>query len=309
MIAVVCGGVGAARFLSGLLDVVDAADVVAIVNTGDDLELYGLSISPDLDTITYTLSGSSNSETGWGLAGETWSAMEALGRFDVPTWFRLGDRDLATHLYRSSRLADGALLSEVTAEITAAFGLALSVLPMSNDKVRTRLTLESAEEVSFQEYFVKLAHSVRVTEVRFDGAADAAPSPGVLEALESASRVVIAPSNPVVSIGPVLAVPGVRDLLEARRSSVSAISPIVAGAALKGPADRLLDELGAGASVGGVAKWLSAVAGTLIVDRLDERRAREVEAESMSCVVTDTVMRDRKTAARLAAVAIAGYPA
>jgi len=308
VIAVVCGGVGAARFLSGLLDVVEQSEVVAIVNTGDDLELYGLSISPDLDTIVYSLSGSSNAETGWGLSGETWAAMEALDRFGAPTWFRLGDRDLATHLYRTARLGEGATLSQVTAEIVSAFGLGLAVVPMSDDKVRTRVALASGEEVSFQEYFVKLAHAVRVTAVRFEGSAMAAPAPGVLEALGAAERVVIAPSNPVVSIGPVLSVPGVRDVLAARRATVSAVSPIVAGAALKGPADRLLEELGATASVGGVAKWLTGVAATLVVDRADEGRVGEVESEQMSCVVTDTVMRNRSVAARLAEVAIGGTP-
>lgn len=308
MITVLCGGVGAARFLTGLLQVVDPGEVTAVVNTGDDLDLHGLRICPDLDTVTYTLAGAVDPERGWGLAGETWAAMEALDRYGAPTWFRLGDRDLATHLYRSGRLAAGATLSAVTAEIATAWGLSLRLLPMSDDPVRTRLRLaavedrpgEGAAEVDFQEYFVRLRHSVPVAEVRFVDAAQARPAPGVLEAVGSSDVVVVAPSNPVVSIGPMLAVPGVAAALRARRERVVAVSPIVAGAALKGPADRLLAELGGEASVVGVARWHAAHAGTLVVDTQDGELAEQVEAAGMRCVVTDTVMRSPQVAAALA---------
>ncbi len=300
MIAVLCGGVGAARLLAGMQAVVDPGEIVAVVNTGDDTELHGLYVSPDLDTITYTLAGVVNPATGWGLEGESFRAMAALERFGAITWFRLGDTDLATHLYRTGRMREGATLSEVTAEISRAFGLGVRLLPMSDDPVRTRLRLSGSEEVAFQEYFVKLRHSVVVESVRFEGAKSATAAPGVLEALGSAELVVVAPSNPVVSIGPILAVPGVASTLMNRRDSVVAVSPIVAGAALKGPADRLLVELGGEASAPGVARFLDAFAGTLVIDQADGDLAGEVEAAGVRCVVTATVMRTPEAAAGLA---------
>jgi LPPG:FO 2-phospho-L-lactate transferase len=304
LITVLAGGVGAARMLAGLLAVVDASEVTAIVNTGDDAVMHGLAISPDLDTITYTLAGAVNPVTGWGLAGETWSAMEALGRYSDETWFRLGDRDMATHLHRTGRLAEGATLSEVTAEITAAWGLGLRLVPMSDDPVRTRLRLAD-REVSFQEYFVKLRHSVPVVHVSFAGADVARPAPSVLEAIAAAETIVIAPSNPVVSIGPILAVAGIAEALRARRERVVAVSPIVGGAAIKGPADRLLAELGGESSAAGVARWHAAHAGTLVIDEVDRELAPAVQAAGMRCVVTDTVMRAPDVAAALARTVLA----
>jgi len=304
LITVLSGGVGAARMLAGLQSVVDASEITAIVNTGDDTVMHGLAISPDLDTITYTLAGAVNPATGWGLSGETWSAMEALERYSDETWFRLGDRDIATHLHRTGRLAEGASLSEVTAEITTSWGLRLRLIPMSDDAVRTRLRLAD-REVSFQEYFVKLRHSVAVREVTFAGAERARPAPSVLEAIAEAETIVIAPSNPIVSIGPILAVAGIADGLRARREQVVAVSPIVGGAALKGPADRLLVELGGEASAAGVARWHSAHAGTLVIDEVDRELAPAVEAAGMRCVVTDTVMRTPDVAAALARTVLA----
>ena len=305
MIAVLSGGVGAARLLEGLVEVVDPSSITAVVNVGDDLELHGLSVSPDLDTITYTLSGEQNPETGWGLANESWRTIDALGVFGAETWFRLGDRDLGTHLYRTGRLRDGATLSQVTREVARRFGLTITLVPVTDDPLRTVLTLADGDDVAFQEYFVKLGHAVAVSAVRFDGANEARPAPGVIELLESAECIVIAPSNPIVSIGPILAVPGIAPILERRRDAVVAISPIVGGRALKGPADRLLVELGGEASVGGVASVLSPFAGTLVIDRLDAALAVSVEAEGMACVVTDTVMSTPGVAASLAAVALA----
>ena len=203
MITVVCGGVGAARYLRGLVRVVDAGDVTAVVNTGDDLTLHGLRICPDLDTVTYTLADGIDPERGWGLAGETWAAMGALDRYGGTTWFRLGDRDLATHLFRTGRLHEGVGLTEITAEVAAGWGVGVRLLPMTEDPVATRFTLPGGEEITFQEYFVQRQHDVPVTAVRFAGVELARPGPGVLDALESAERVVVAPSNPVVSIGPV----------------------------------------------------------------------------------------------------------
>ncbi len=301
MIAVLAGGVGAARFLAGLVRAVGPGEeVTAVVNTGDDLELHGLHVSPDVDTVTYTLAGLVDPVNGWGIAGDSFEVLAALEQLGAPTWFRLGDRDLATHLYRTSRLRSGASLSAVTAELAARRGVRARILPMSDDPVRTRVKLAGGEEVEFQEYFVRRQHAVAVAGVRYAGALEASPAPGVLEALTSAELVVVAPSNPVLSIGPILAVPGIADLLERRRQEVVAISPIVAGRALKGPAARLLVELGSEASVVGIARALRRIAGTLVVDEADADLAPAIEAEGVACVVTATVMESVEVAARLA---------
>ena len=304
MIAVLAGGVGAARLLRGLVRVVDPRDVAVVGNVADDLVLHGLHISPDLDTVTYTLGGGDNAETGWGLAGETWQAMDALDRYGGPTWFRLGDRDLATHLHRTGRLADGAGLAEVTAEIAGAWEIGVRLLPATEDRLRTMVTLEDGTEVGFQEYFVGMRHDVPVAAIRFDGAEAARPTPGVLEAIDEAEVVVIAPSNPLVSIDPILAVPGVSEAVAARRSSTVAVSPIVGGAALKGPADRMLAELGHESSAVGVARHYRDLVGTMVIDVVDADLAPEVEAEGVRCVVTDTVMHTPEVAATLAKVAL-----
>jgi LPPG:FO 2-phospho-L-lactate transferase len=293
--------------LSGLVRVVPAENITAIVNVGDDMELHGLSISPDIDTVTYTLAGMDNRETGWGVAGETWTVMDELGRLGGEDWFRLGDRDLATHLFRTGRLRAGAPLSTVTAELARRRGIAVHLVPVTDDALRTRVTLAEASplgpagtDVSFQDYFVRLRHDVAVRGIRFDGAATAQPAPGVMEALDEADPIVVCPSNPVVSIGPVLAVAGVREALVARRDRVVAVSPIVAGAALKGPADRLMAELGTEPSVVGVARLYAPWAGTLVIDVADASHASAVEAEGMRCVVTPTVMHTPDAAAELA---------
>lgn len=309
-VAVISGGVGAARFLRGLIDVVDPVAVTAVVNVGDDLELHGLHISPDLDTVTYTLAGEINPETGWGLRDESWQAMAGVERYGGQSWFSLGDRDLGTHLYRTQRLAEGAPLSRVTAEIAEAWALGLTVLPVTDDRLRTMVTLdgpseEAGSEIAFQEYFVAHRHSVPVRSVRFDGAEQTLPAPGVLDALEQADTIVIAPSNPIVSIDPVLAVPGVRQLLEARRDNVVAISPIIAGRALKGPADRLLRELGHAASVAGVARLYAPFASTLVIDEADAALVPSVEEPGMRALVTPTVMTDPAAAAALAKTVLA----
>lgn len=311
MICALAGGVGAARFLRGLGAVHDPADVLAVVNTGDDEVLHGLHISPDLDTVTYSLAGAVDPDTGWGLAGDTWRAMEALERYGGQTWFRLGDRDLATHLFRTQRLAEGASLTQVTAEVAAAWGLAMGLVPMSDDPVRTRLALAATgggppgQEIVFQDYFVRRRHSVAVGSIRFAGAARARPSPGVLEAIAASAVVVICPSNPLVSIAPILAVPGIAEAVRARREATVAVSPIVAGAALKGPAARLLAELGHEVSVVGVARMWSPLAATLVVDQADASLAPAVEAEGMRALVTPTVMSSPAAAAALARAVIA----
>jgi len=312
VITALAGGVGAARFLAGLVTVVDPSDITVVVNTGDDTELHGLWICPDLDTVTYTLAGAINPDTGWGLAGETWAAMGALARYEPhapvastagATWFRLGDQDLATHLYRTRRLDEGAPLSAVTAEIVNAWGLALRLLPMSDAKVQTMVTVRSGtglEEIGFQDYFVGRQHAVPVASIRFAGSTTAAPAPGVLESIAEASTVIVCPSNPLVSIGPIRAVPGIEAALAARRDRVVAVSPIVAGAALKGPADHMLTELGHDSSVVGVARLYAPIAATLVIDEADAELADDVEAAGVRCVIAPTVMTGRAEAAALA---------
>jgi LPPG:FO 2-phospho-L-lactate transferase len=309
VLVALCGGVGAARMLSGLVRVVPGEEITAIVNVGDDMVLHGLSISPDLDTVTYTLAGMDNRETGWGVAGESWAVMDELARLGGDDWFRLGDRDLATHLFRTGRLAAGEPLSAVTASLCERRGIAVRMLPVTDDPLRTRVTLAERTalgpagiEVGFQDYFVRLAHGVRVRGVRFDGADAARPAPGVMESLERGAPIVVCPSNPVVSIGPLLAVPGVEEALRARRAEVVAVSPIVAGAALKGPADRMLREFGTEASVVGVARLYASWVGTLVIDEADAMHAEAVEAEGVRCVVAPTVMSSAERAADLAKV-------
>lgn len=310
MITVLAGGVGAARFLRGLHEVVDPSAITAVVNTGDDTELHGLSISPDIDTVIYTLSGSIDPERGWGLRDETWRAMAALERFEAvrpsgstaaPRWFNLGDTDLATHFYRTARLAEGATPTDVTGEITSAFGLSVRIVPMTNDRVRTHVHTDEGR-LSFQRYFVEKRHAVAVHSVEFEGVENARFSD--ISLVSDAEAVIVAPSNPIVSIGPIRALTGVDAALAARRESVVAVSPIVAGTALKGPADRMLTELGHEASVVGVARLYAPVCATLVIDEKDTHLAPAVEREGVRCVVTDTIMSTPGVAATLATVAL-----
>jgi LPPG:FO 2-phospho-L-lactate transferase len=309
-IGVVCGGVGAARFLRALAGVHPAEHTIGVVNTGDDTVMHGLCISPDLDTITYTLAGAIDPERGWGLKDETWRAMEALARFVAVrppgsnaalTWFNLGDHDLATHFYRTARLQEGATLTAVTDEIRRAFGLSQRLLPMTDDRVSTVVSLaDEGVDVPFQEYFVQRRHGVPVSAVRFDGAATASLSTAARAALAESDAVVIAPSNPLVSIGPIRALPDVDRVLASRRATVAAVSPIVGGAALKGPADRMLVELGHEPSVVGVARLYAPIAATLVIDPVDEPLAARVEAEGMRAVITPSIMSTSDVAHELA---------
>ena len=304
MIVALAGGVGAARFLRGLVRVVDAASVTVVVNTADDDRFHGLAVSPDLDTVTYTLAGAEHPEQGWGLAGETFGVMDALERYGTATWFRLGDRDLATHLYRSQRLVAGATLTEVTAEIAAAWGVEPRLLPMSDDRVATRVSVRHPDgrtaELAMQEWFVRERCEPAVVAVDFAGAATARPGPEVLEAIAGADTILVCPSNPVISIGPILAVPGIRDALVARRDRVVGVSPIIAGAPVKGPADRLMDPLGIEVSCVGGARAYREFCGTLVIDSTDAARRAEVEATGLHAVVADTLMTDARIAAALA---------
>jgi LPPG:FO 2-phospho-L-lactate transferase len=304
VLTVLCGGVGAARLLTGLVQVVDPATITAVVNVGDDVVLHGLHVSPDLDTITYTLAGLHNDATGWGVADESWRVLDELAVLGAPTWFRLGDRDLATHLFRTGRLAAGATLSQVTEELTAARGVRVRLVPATDDLVATVVTARDGERLGFQEYFVARRADVDVAAIEFTGVERAAPAPGVLPALAAATRVVLAPSNPVVSIDPVLAIPGVRDAVCARRDDVVAVSPIVAGAAIKGPADRLLADLGHEVSALGIARYYRDLVGTLVIDERDAGLRDDVEALGIRCVVTDTVMSDATRSAALAKVVL-----
>jgi LPPG:FO 2-phospho-L-lactate transferase len=304
MITALAGGVGAARFLRGLVQVVPPVEVTVVVNTGDDDRFHGLLVCPDLDSVTYTLAGAQNPETGWGLVDETFTVMDALDRYGSPTWFRLGDRDLATHLFRTQLVTAGAPLSEVTARVTAAWGVQPRLLPMTDDRVATRITVTSPDgterELAMQEWFVKERCEPPVVRVHFDGAAGARPGPGVLDALEHADTILVCPSNPVISIAPILAVPGVRDLLVARRHRVVGVSPIIAGRPVKGPADRLMRPLGIDVSCVGVAREYREFCSTLVIDSGDAARAAEVEALGVRAVVADTLMTDARVAAALA---------
>jgi LPPG:FO 2-phospho-L-lactate transferase len=304
MITVLAGGVGAARFLEGVVQVVPQEEIVVISNTGDDLEQHGLHISPDIDSVIYTLANVVDRERGWGFASETFHCLQALERFGQATWFRLGDRDLATHIERTRLLRAGLSLSAATASIARAFGLTLRLLPMSDDPVRTQVRTP-AGWLPFQEYFVKRQAADAVLDVRFDGAETARAAPGVLDAIAAAAAILIAPSNPIVSIGPILALPGVRDQLRGQRSRCVAVSPIVGGTTIKGPADRMLRGLGHEVSARGVAQLYQDIASTFVLDRVDQGLASAVAELDMRPVVTDTIMRDAESKRALATVALA----
>ena len=314
MICVLAGGVGAARFLRGLVREVDPSSICAIVNTGDDTVMHGLHISPDLDTIVYTLADAIDPRRQWGLRDESWFAIEAMRRYEshrpdtsaaASTWFGLGDRDLATHLYRTARLSEGARLGEVSREVARAWGVGIEVVPMSDDRVETMVDIverDVVQRVSFQEYFVKHRHSVPICNVEFEGAAIAKAA--CLDVLASAARIVIAPSNPIVSIGPIRSLDGIDPLLRERRDSVTAISPIIAGGVVKGPANRMMEELGLEPTVIGVARLYADICGTLIIDTKDADLQQDVEREGMKCIVTNTLMDDVEIARSLARVSI-----
>lgn len=298
VISVLSGGVGAARLLAALQRYDETIELEAIVNVGDDVTMHGLTICPDLDSITYTLAGLNNDQTGWGLAGETWRVMDELAALGGAAWFRLGDRDLATHLYRSQRLAERATKTDVARELAERFAVGLNILPVTNDPVATILDTDVGT-LSFQEYFVAHRHDVRVRSVRVNGADTAQATPDVLASLARAQRIVIAPSNPVLSIDPILKVSPVRDIVGERRDDVIAVSPLVGGRALKGPADRLLGELGYRADSLGIAQFYEGLVGTLVIDVVDAELANDIRALGMNCVVTTTVMADPLDARRL----------
>jgi len=307
-VALLAGGYGGSKLAHGFELLSRGAepvlDLSVIVNTADDLELHGLHISPDLDTVMYTLAGLANEETGWGVRGETWSASKMLERYGAPTWFRLGDRDLATNLLRTQRLRGGDRLTGVTAHLATALGVRARLLPMSDDSVRTLVRTDDGW-LEFQRYFVERHHADEVRELRYDGAEAARPTPEALEALRSADLIVLAPSNPFLSIEPILQLEGVEQAMRKARAPVVAVSPIVGGKALRGPADRLFVSLGGEASALGVARRYTEMHPRLleglVIDTLDADQAPTIEALGIDVLVTDAVMRSDEDRARLAA--------
>lgn len=297
-VTALAGGVGGARLLVGLQRAA-GSDLTAIVNTGDDSIIYGVRVSPDVDIVTYWLAGLADTQRGWGIQGDTFTVIEGMRALGRDAWFSLGDRDLATCLYRTERIASGATLSEVTAEIGGHLGVSATMIPMSDDEVATRIVTSDGRTLEFQEYFVKERCRPEVREVRFAGISDATPAPGVLASIEQADRVIVCPSNPLLSIGPIVAVPGVRAALRAH-PQVLAISPIINGAALKGPADRILKSTGHSASASAVARIYEDFIDAFVVDETDPEEAAKVEAADIPAIVTDTVMRDHDASERLA---------
>ncbi len=289
MITVLAGGVGAARFLQGLVKVVDPGEVTVIINTGDDVIMHGLHVSPDIDTVTYTLAGLADEARGWGLKHETWECLSGLKRLGRETWFNLGDQDMALHIHRTERLREGASLSEITEEVRGRLGVGCRLLPMSNERVATIVVTEKGDS-GFQEYLVKDQAADRVKAIRFEGVEGARASEGVLEAISGAEGVVIAPSNPIISIGPILAVSGVREALTAARERVTAISPIVGGKAIKGPAADMMDALGHEVSAYGVAEIYRPFTSSFIMDYADAEDMERVKGLGTRAVVTDTIM-------------------
>jgi LPPG:FO 2-phospho-L-lactate transferase len=307
MTAVVClaGGVGGAKLAEGLQAEL-GPDLAVVVNTADDSERHGLLVCADHDTVMYTLAGIENPDHGWGLAGDTWNAMEALERYGEEAWFRLGDRDLATHVVRTARLRDGERLTVVCRALQARLGVRAAILPMTDEPVRTHVRTD-AGWLDFQDYFVRLRQAPDVREVRFDGVEAARPTPEVVAALNAATAIVVAPSNPIVSIAPILAVPGMTELVagvRARGARIVGVSGIVGGKALKGPADRMLASLGHEPSAVGVARGYAGLVDTFVLDAVDAALAPEVEALGLRVVVADTIMTDDDSRARLARVVL-----
>jgi LPPG:FO 2-phospho-L-lactate transferase len=297
MITVLTGGTGGAKFVDGLRQIVAPNELTIIVNTGDDLRWWGLHVAPDLDSITYMLADKLSQERGWGVQGDTFFCLQAMRQLGEPAWFLAGDRDLATHIFRSKLLAEGKTLSEATSEIATRLGIKARILPMSDSRVETRV-LTPVGDLSFEEYFVQRRYQDPVESVRFDGASDAAPAPGVIDAIRSADVVLLAPSNPVTSIGPILAVPGIREALRESRASIVAVSPIVGEAAVTGPAGSLMAAQGFAVSIAGVAGFYRDFLDVLVVDSQDAPAAEQLRNTGIQVHCTPTIMR--KTEDRIA---------
>jgi LPPG:FO 2-phospho-L-lactate transferase len=299
MITALAGGVGAARFLTGLVELVNQKDLSVIVNTGDDIELFGLHISPDVDIVTYTLAGIVDEEKGWGIRGDTFHCLEALRKFNGETWFNLGDMDLATHIFRTNLLKNGVKLSEVTARVSRLLGLEVAILPMTDDRFETRVLIEEGL-VHFEEYFVKRGGKDEVLGVEFLGGDRAKPAAGVLEAIMEAEKVIVCPSNPIVSIGTILAVNDVRDALRRTDAKKVAVSPIIDGAPVKGPADKLMRGLGFEVSAFSVAELYSDFLDAFVLDVADSAEKDRIEKLGIEVEVTNTLMKSLKDKVELA---------
>jgi LPPG:FO 2-phospho-L-lactate transferase len=289
-ITTLAGGIGAAKFLSGLIRVMPAEDITIIANTGDDIELFGLRISPDIDTVTYTLAGVINETFGWGLAGDTFESLKWMARYTEAVWFNLGDKDLATHIYRTNALRQGGTLTEVTQHIASSFGIGSTILPMTDAYTPTRVLTDEGE-LHFQEYFVRRRCEPRVLGIRFDNIEAAQPASGVIAAILNADAVILCPSNPFISIGPILAVPGIREALNQTAAKVIAITPIIAGQALKGPAADMLRDLGHEVSARGVASIYSDFVNLFVLDEADEALKQSIEDSGMQVALMNTVMK------------------
>jgi LPPG:FO 2-phospho-L-lactate transferase len=299
MIVVLTGGTGGAKFVDGLRQVVPPEQLTIVVNTGDDLLWWGLYVSPDIDSITYVLAGMLSKERGWGVKGDTFCCLQAMGQLGQPIWFHTGDRDLAVHLMRSQLLAQGRTLSEVTAEIASKLGVTARILPMSDSRIETRV-MTPAGELSFEEYFVKRWYQDPVESVRFAGAEQAAPASGVLDAIQRADLVLLAPSNPVSSIGPILSVPGIREALQKTPAILAAVSPVVGDAAVSGPAGILMTAQGFPVSIAGIARMYSDFLDLLVVDNSDAEAAGELRKNGFRVHCTNTIMRSAADKAALA---------
>ncbi len=304
MITALAGGVGASKFLDGLCRVAPPEEVSIIVNTGDDIEMFGLYIAPDLDIVTYTLAGVVNRETGWGLAGDTFNCLEQLlGYTQTERWFNLGDRDLATHIFRTEQMRQGRKLSEVAERIRTALGVKSRILPMTDTPTPTTIITDEGE-MHFQEYLVERRAQPKVTGIRFENIESSRPATGVAEAILRSEAIIICPSNPLISIGPILAVPGMRELLKQTEATVAAISPVVGGASLKGPTDKMLADLGMRVSAAQVARLYSNIADVFILDVQDEAAKPEIEPLGLKVCVTNTVMSGLEEKVRLAATTL-----
>lgn len=303
MIAVLAGGAGAARFLQGLLAVHDPTDVTIISNVGDDAEFFGLRVSPDIDIVLYHLAGLADEDRGFGIRGDTFHVLEALGRFGYDMWFRLGDADFATCIARTDLLRRGQTLSQTTAAIAAALLVPARVIPATEDPLRTKIRTDTGV-IEFQEFFVKRRTEVKTREVLFEGVETAAPAPGVLEAINEAKAIVITPSNPLVSIGPILAIAGVREALAGAEAKVGAVSPIVGGKTLKGPADRMMRDLGMEATALGVARLYADFLDVFVIDTVDAGLAPAIADLGLEVVVTDTIMDSMERKRALAATVL-----
>jgi LPPG:FO 2-phospho-L-lactate transferase len=300
-VVALAGGVGAAKLLRGLVEVLSPRDLVIVGNIGDDIELYGLHISPDLDIIMYTLAGIVDEAKGWGIVGDTFHCLEMLERLGFETWFKLGDRDLATHIARTKMLRDGMGLSQATAKLCKMLGVKANLIPASDDPVRTKV--QSGQLLlDFQEYFVKRGTMDTVTNVFYEGAEKAKPAPGVIEAIKEAQRIIICPSNPILSIAPILSIPAIRKALETSKAPIVGVSPIVGGKAIKGPADRIMASMGFEASPYGVAKFYGNLLKHLVIDEVDLEHEKNIQKIGVKVTVTNTLMKSVEDAISLARV-------